>query len=289
MNQALIYKRVSTDKQDNSLLIQENGNELYCLQMHFPVAGIIEDPDTSAMMPMAERHGGANLLKRVKNEAIKHVVFSCQDRLGRDQYDQIGTARILWSRGITIHFACQGGPIPRTPENEMMFGVKAAMGQYERDLIRGRIQRTMTSLFERGLLTGNVPFGFDCKYLFSDGSSITTPVAFRNSDIALAGRHVVSKELVDNPAEQFWIHQIAEWRAGHVTLNKIAKLLNERGVKSKTPAGTPIFKTVAAVRTQVGTTSGKWQAGNVKSLLESRHTAKVLATKPHPNNPEQPM
>ena len=83
----------------------------------------------------------------------------------------------------------------------------------------------------------------------------------------------VSKQLVDNQAEQLVIHQMDAWRRMGWKLEQIADELNRRGLSTKTPAGTPLKwkgKEIIA--------SGKWQAGNVASILQSRHTARILQT-----------
>jgi DNA invertase Pin-like site-specific DNA recombinase len=251
---AALYRRVSTDHQDNSLEVQESLNTEYCKRMGIPVlAQAYEDPDVSGSIPFIERTGGKALLARLLAGDVKHLVTAKQDRLGRDTLDTIATIRTIWDLGITPHFPAEGGAFPRTAQNELLFEIKASVAQYERNLIRDRTRAVMNHKFNRGELTGNVPFGFDCLYTYSDGSTDLSPRALPATN--LRGK-VVSKILLDNPAEQATIRAMAHRRAANWTLEQIADDLN-----------------VTGVRTKLGC---QWQAGNVASVLQSRHTEKIL-------------
>jgi DNA invertase Pin-like site-specific DNA recombinase len=251
---AALYRRVSTDHQDNSLEVQEAMNSEYCKRMGIPTLGQdYTDPDISGSIPFIEREGGKALLARLAFGDIKHLVTAKQDRLGRDTLDTIATIRKIWELGITPHFPAEGGAFPRTPQNELLFEIKASVAQYERNLIRDRTRAVMSHKFHRGELTGNVPFGFDCLYTFADGSTVVSPKALNARE--LRGKPI-SKVLIDNPTEQAVIRSMAQWRAGGWKLERIAEYLNSTGQPTKLGC--------------------QWRAGNVLSVLQSRHTAKVL-------------
>jgi DNA invertase Pin-like site-specific DNA recombinase len=257
-NFAALYRRVSTDHQDNSLEVQENLNTEYCKRMALPVLPQpYEDPDVSGSIPFLERAGGRALLARLLAGDVKHIVTAKQDRLGRDTLDSIATIRRIWDLGITPHFPAEGGAFPRTAQNELLFEIKASVAQYERNLIRDRTRAVMNHKFHRGELTGNVPFGFDCLYTFADSSTLLSARALAASELR---SKPVSKMLVDNPAEQATIRQMAAWRAAGWKLEQIAAHLKASGI-----------------RTKLGC---QWQAGNVASVLQSRHTAKILDSSP---------
>jgi hypothetical protein len=67
----------------------------------------------------------------------------------------------------------------------------------------------------------------------------------------------VSKLLVDNLPEQAALRQIKAWRVSGWKLERIAEELNRRGIFTKLDC--------------------RWQAGNVASVLGSRHSARILA------------
>jgi prophage tail gpP-like protein len=65
-----------------------------------------------------------------------------------------------------------------------------------------------------------------------------------------------SKVLIDNPVEQALLRSMAQWRAAGWKLERIAEYLNSTGHLTKLGC--------------------QWRASNVLSVLQSRHTAKVL-------------
>ena len=227
MNLASIYRRVSTDHQDNSMELQEHLNTEYCHRLGLAVLDqAYEDPDTSGSIWFAERPGGRALLARLQFGDVKHLVTAKQDRLGRDTLDTIATIRKIWELGITPHFTSEGGAFPRTPQNELLFEIKASVAQYERNLIRDRTRQTMRRKFQLGHLTGNVPYGFDCLYTFADGRTLLSPRALKASELP---GEPVSKTLVANYPEQAAIHQMHAWRGQGWKLEQIADELNRRG------------------------------------------------------------
>jgi len=254
MNLATIYRRVSTDHQDNSMELQEHLNTEYCQRLGLVMLEqTYEDPDVSGSIWFNERTGGNALLVRLQWGDVKHLVTAKQDRLGRDTLDTIATIRKIWDLGITPHFPAEGGAFPRTPQNELLFEIKASVAQYERNLIRDRTRAVMRHKFNQGQLTGNVPYGFDCLYTFADGETMLSARALPASQ--LPGKPL-NKQLVDNAAEQAVLRQMRAWRDAGWKLEQIADELNRRGTYTKLDC--------------------RWQAGNVASVLASRHTAKVL-------------
>ncbi len=263
-----VYRRVSTDHQENSLIVQEAANDEYARRFGFTPTKDIEfaDEDVSGSVPMMDRAGGRALLNRLAHGDIKHLVTCKQDRLGRDTIDSIRTVRRLWELGITPHFTTEGGAFPRTPQNELLFEIKASVAQYERNLIRDRVRLTAAHKFQRFELTGKVPFGYDVSYEFADryqhvspralcwGSKDTPPESEAQLLIHAHGKPT-GKPLIDNLAEQHWIRRMADLRKS-MSLKAVADVLNAAGVTTK--LGRP------------------WQCGSVDGVLTSRHTARLL-------------
>jgi hypothetical protein len=89
----------------------------------------------------------------------------------------------------------------------------------------------MRAQFDKGELTGNVPFGWDCLYTFVDGTTHVSSRALSPGE--LADRQPESKTLVDNPAEQNTIRLMVSLRKKGLALNKIAQYLNGQGLNTK--------------------------------------------------------
>ena len=257
---AALYRRVSTDKQDDSLKLQEKRVLDYCAFKQFATCAELtyEDPDTSGRIPMAERAGGRVLLARLRLGDVKHLVIAKLDRLGRNVHDALEVLQFLRERGITLHITDLGGETISTQGHigNLILTILLAVAEWEVNEIRDRTKKQMKELFERGALTGNVPFGFDCRYTFANGSTLDSGHALSRAE--LGERTVVRKQLVDNPAEQEILCWLAQRRAAGLALNQLAREANALGYVTK--LGRP------------------WSTGSVDSVLHSRHTQLVLAT-----------
>jgi len=223
MSLAVFCRRVSTDHQDNSMELQEALSVEYCKRPHLTLFGqTYEDPDTSGSIWFTERPGGNALLTRLQFGDVKHLITAKQDRLGRDTLDTIATIREVWNIGITPHFTAEGGAFPRTPQNELLFEIKASVAQYERNLIRDRTRAVMRHKFNQGQLTGNVPYGFDCLYTFADGTTRLSPRALSASE--LPGKPI-SKQLLANLPEQQLLRQMRASAAWFLPQYRICSFL----------------------------------------------------------------
>ncbi len=158
---AILYRRVSTDKQNKSLQIQDAiGIEYAARVLHLEISEAFADPDTSGSMPMLDRPDGQRLLSRLDELTAAgiqaHVITSMQVRLGRDILDSVTTARRIWAGGHIPHFSCEGGAMPKTNQNEMMFNVRASFAQMELGMIRQRIKANLDFRRQSGFVVGTV-------------------------------------------------------------------------------------------------------------------------------------
>jgi DNA invertase Pin-like site-specific DNA recombinase len=271
MNKIALYRRVSTDHQDNSLELQEHRVSDY-LQFKWPAAHesvIFSDPDTSGGTPMRDRDGGADLLRRLQFGDVKHLVVAKLDRLGRDVRDGLAVLEFLRERDITLHIVDLGGESISTQGHigKLILTLMFAFAEWELGEIRDRTRKQMKRKFDLGDLTGHVPFGWDAFYKFTDGFLHQTGIAMDAAVIAkFIAEHgeVVSKKLRDNPREQQILRELESWtrvivddagtRASHTQL---ATWANERGYVTKQ--------------------GHAWGKGNVRSVLNNQHTKRLLA------------
>ena len=266
----VVYRRVSTDRQDDSLELQEKRNSDYIAFKGLLTSEhlLFSDPDTSGGSPFAERAGGRALMNRLRHGDIRHVVVAKLDRVGRNVRDALGFLEFCQERDIVVHITDFGGDAMSTQGHigKMILTILLAVAEWELGEIRDRTTKVMRQKFDNHELTGNVPYGYDCVYTFMDGSTQTSPIALSDTElIALINEHgvVISKNLVDNGAEQEVIEFLARWKAEksdgvHVnSYVKVAQWANERGYRTKQ--------------------GGEWQGGSVRSVLTSRHTERLLA------------
>jgi len=271
---AALYRRVSTDHQDGSLEVQEKRSLDYAAYKRLIIRDALTfaDPDTSGSIPLADRPGGHALLGRLQHGDVKHVIVAKLDRLGRNTKDFLTTIDHLTKLGITLHIADFGGDSMSTQGHwgRMILTILAAVAEAELGEIQDRTRKRMRLKFDKHELTGNVPFGYDCLYTFADRSTLlsrealsTRPASGHYSAAFAARGPVLSKLLVPNADEQHYIRRMDTWRhRDGWKLEQIAEALNTWGIQTKL--------------------GGTWSAGQMDSVLKSRHTARLLQTSATP-------
>ena len=265
-----IYRRVSTDQQDDSLELQEKRVADYARFKGLVIGDglTFSDPDTSGSIPMRDRNGGRALMNRLALGDVKHLVVAKLDRLGRNVRDGLAVLEFLRERDIVLHITDLGGESISTQGHigQLILTLMFAFAEWELGEIRDRTRKQMRYKFDNRELTGNVPFGWDAEYAFADGHLHTSAIALSAAQLApLISDHgsVVSKLLATHRAEQELIRQLAEWRKIQIipgrpaSYGQVATWANECGHRTK--------------QGQV------WQGGNVRSVLTNRHTARLLA------------
>ena len=257
---AIVYGRVSTADQQNSEAAQEAMLAKYCEMFGFAIAHALADPDTSGSVPMLQRKAGRELFNLIEaaekaGQPIKHIVVAKQDRMGRDSLDQITTIRRIWALGVTPHFVAEGGALPKTKDNEMLFGIKASVAQYDLETIRERISIVMTHKFEAGEQIGYTSFGWR-----------PVPTGRTNK----AGKPVCRLE--EHPEEMPWLLKILAWKAQGMKLDDIAAELNRACVKTKRHG------TLARVpgRPDKKVVQSQWARPRLCRLLQNRQVKRLI-------------
>lgn len=275
---ALVYRRVSTGGQDNSIAAQERANDAVCAANNWTVQNY-EDRDTSGSLPLSEREGGARLITALRkcNPSTTVVVTANQDRIGRDTPDVISNIRLMWETGITPFFTLEGGHFPRSSQNEFLLTVKAGASNYELNRLRERTTFVLRDKRTNGELYGTVPYGWDAVYTFADGHQHRSSKALfwggkRGQSGAqglqppdelpaeLLAEHgaLVSKKLEPNGGELGWVawlflNRYPQWPAlepTRFTMKELAAALNQLGIPAKL--------------------GGKWNWRTIDGLLHSQ-------------------
>lgn len=296
---AITYGRVSTDKQEMDR--QDRAINDYCLRggpggTPLNILTRLSDPDVSGSIPMRERGDGAQLMGYLGQFPNLQIITTEQDRIGRDTIDQIQTIRDIWRAGATPHFVLEGGPLPRTDENEFKMEIRASIAQYERNKIKSRIQNKFKGKRAANELCGTVTFGWNVRYLFGDSTELVRATAFTRIDREVEERArggILRTEMVDNPDEQKWILWMVEQMAGGGTPWQIARELNQAGIKTKRAGEILTVRCDPDTVLPDGTkarpdkrghgwvidkpASGQWQAEQVATLLASTTVQQWLA------------
>lgn len=198
------YLRISTNqlKQNNSFLVQEKA-----LREKFKIDSIVKEA-ISGSAELDKRKALLTMIEKLKSG--DKVVIYRMDRISRDSIKAGWIQCEIKRKGAELLTL----EIPQKDHTSTLIEtIITAFAQYEREIIRFRIQQTLDSKKARGEALGGkfAPYGFDFE--------------MRNG----------KKYLIKNPQEQEIIKAIKRFRIKKV--KEIHKILKERGVRSKSGNG----------------------------------------------------
>jgi DNA invertase Pin-like site-specific DNA recombinase len=206
----IAYLRVSTDHQaENGLGLaqQEKSIRAYLRKQRVRQVRFFEDRGVSGAVE--DRPGLAELLAQLRSGDV--VVVARLDRLARDLLTQEFLLRDIRQRGADL-VSCSAAEAdylqddPHDPTRKLIRQVLGAVSEFERALIRLRLQRGRALKAERGgFAYGSPPFGYK-----ADGGELK-PVA----------------------KEQEAIRYAKKLRRSGVSLREIGRALTEQGYPSK--------------------------------------------------------
>jgi DNA invertase Pin-like site-specific DNA recombinase len=133
---AVIYGRVSTANQtvENQLIELRAAAK----RMNWIVAREIADNGVSGAKGRTDRPGFDELFRMIQRRQIDVVMSWSIDRLGRSIQDLVAFMKDVQSANVDLYIH-QQAINTATPAGRMVFGIFSALGEYERELIRERI------------------------------------------------------------------------------------------------------------------------------------------------------
>ena len=148
---AALYLRVSTDGQTTEN--QRFALEAVAAQRGWSVATVYEDAGISGAKGRDKRPGLDRLLKDATRAKFDVVMAWALDRLGRSLADLIDTLRLLEGANVDL-FLHQQAIDTTTPAGRMFFHVTGAFAEFERDMIRSRVNAGLDRARARGVQLG---------------------------------------------------------------------------------------------------------------------------------------
>jgi DNA invertase Pin-like site-specific DNA recombinase len=158
MGRAVIYTRVSSDKQEDgySLGVQERDARSYCTRQGHTVEAV-ESDTYSGHDTLNEREGLRRALRLIKSGQADTFVCWRVDRAGRLMEDNGLLFREVGEAGGSFE-SVTDGPIPFTPLGKLMLSVHSFAAESEWEGIRQRTQAGLTARIEKGhILVAPVP------------------------------------------------------------------------------------------------------------------------------------
>jgi DNA invertase Pin-like site-specific DNA recombinase len=146
-----IYVRVSTDKQT----IENQLRELRRVAEHrgWKVVQEYRDAGISGAKGREARPGLDEMLKDAQRRRFDVVMAWAIDRLGRSLIDLLGTIQALEACGVDLYLDQQALDTT-TPAGKLMFQITGAFAEFERSMIRQRVNAGLKRAVEAGKQLG---------------------------------------------------------------------------------------------------------------------------------------
>jgi DNA invertase Pin-like site-specific DNA recombinase len=149
---AALYLRVSTDGQTTEN--QRRALQAVAAQCGWTVVASYDDNGVSGAKGRDQRPGLDAMLTDATRGRFNVVMVWAMDRLGRSLADLIDTLRVLEAANVDLYLDQQAIDTT-TPAGRMFFHVTGAFAEFERDMIRSRVNAGLTRARARGVrLTG---------------------------------------------------------------------------------------------------------------------------------------
>jgi DNA invertase Pin-like site-specific DNA recombinase len=174
MKKAGIYARVSTlNGQTTKNQIREL--EEVAQKAGWELTGVYDEQGVSGAKGRGQRPELDKLLKAVTRREIDVVMAWSVDRLGRSLTDLVGIMQEIRGAGRDLYLHKQGLDTS-TPAGKAMFGMLGVFAEFERDMIRERVQSGLARARAEGKRLGRPTLSAETKHkvheLKNEGESI---------------------------------------------------------------------------------------------------------------------
>ncbi len=145
---ALIYCRVSTDKDAQVTSLQRQQEELVMAAKNWDldVQSIICDQASGYDM---ERPGILDMFERIKNDEIEIILIQDETRLGRGNA-KIALLHCLMKEDVKVYNLSQNGELQLSEADSMVLNIISIVEEYQRTLHNLKIKRGMKRAVEKG-------------------------------------------------------------------------------------------------------------------------------------------
>src|ERR1022692_4337312 len=252
---AAIYARVSSDRQkENHTIASQTAALIEYAQTHgytVPPEWVFQDEGYSGAILV--RPGLEALRDLAAEGQIVAVLIYSPDRLSRKYAYQVLLSEELSRCGVELIFL--KAPAGATPEDQLLVQFQGMIAEYERAQIAERCRRGKKHMAQQGgvnVLSG-APYGY--RYV-------------RKSDTSAAFYEVVE-------AEAKVVRMVFEiYTQQRLSINAIARLLNERRIATRTGHGrwqrsTAIARLLNERRIATRTGHGRWERSTVWGMLRN--------------------
>ncbi len=148
MKRAVIYCRVSTEKEQQQTSLQRQREELLELakSMDYKTIAVFEDEASGYDV---ERDGLMDLLECLKDEKVDALFIQDETRIGRG-HARIAILHLLEKTNTTLITNSDQGPFVLSDMDAMVLEILAVVEEYQRKIHNAKIKRGMKRAIEQG-------------------------------------------------------------------------------------------------------------------------------------------
>jgi DNA invertase Pin-like site-specific DNA recombinase len=142
---AALYVRVSTDKQSESVANQTSALRQVAERRSWQVVEVYTDEGISGAKGRDKRPALDAMLNDASRRKFDVVMAWAIDRVGRSLVDLLGTIQHLEAAGVDLYLDQQNIDTT-TPMGRLLFQVTGAFAEFERSMIKQRVQVGLNSI-----------------------------------------------------------------------------------------------------------------------------------------------
>jgi len=162
MRTVAYYRNSQNIYQPNSLKTQRDKAIKYSAKLALPIEAEFIDEDTSAVKNSSERRPGLkNLVEEIEKETVKNLIVYKRDRLARNSVEYMEIYEILKRHNVNVIFTADSEyPMNYSNMGDFVELMMSGLVEHEVTQMKERIAGTIMSKFEKGEITGRVPYGY---------------------------------------------------------------------------------------------------------------------------------
>lgn len=147
-NKAVIYCRVSTNKESQETSLQRQAEELteFANQYGFEIVSVIKEKASGYEL---DRDGIFQLLELIKDNAVQILLIQDETRLGRGNA-RIALLHIIMKENIKLYSISHHGELQLSESDSMVLSIVSLVEEYQRKLHNIKIKRGMLRAIEKG-------------------------------------------------------------------------------------------------------------------------------------------
>ena len=196
MKKIIGYIRTSTDRQDNSIKLQNHQITDYCEKNNLVLDDLIVDEGLSGK-DIKKRNGYNQIMEMIENGEVGTLIVLSLSRWGRNLKQNYESIEVMIQKDTNFVSLKEQVDLSN-PMGRFMVNVMSSLYQMEREMISDRVKDILKDKKKNGMVYGKVPYGFDS----------------------------LDDVLIPNKKEQKTLNKIGSLKKKGMSLQKISDFLN---------------------------------------------------------------